>query len=102
MPYIDYAINKDYIVSNLCINRYSPQSNCDGKCYLEKQIQENAESNDLKEENTPKKVQNEVVNEFISSHVIQIKLFESPLIQVIQQDIFITARYLNAIFIPPR
>jgi len=37
-PYIDYFINKDYIASVLCENKDKPEKNCNGKCYLKKQI----------------------------------------------------------------
>lgn len=33
-PFVEYAINKDYIASELCINVDKPQMHCDGKCYL--------------------------------------------------------------------
>jgi len=102
IPYIDYAINKDYIASNLCINKDTPQSSCEGKCYLEKKITESAESKDSNDKNTPKKVHNELVNEFLNSLAIHINVFESPLIHAIRQDVYTPVRYLNAIFIPPR
>jgi len=33
-----YQINKEYVARNLCENRYQPQKNCCGKCYLNKQL----------------------------------------------------------------
>ena len=44
-----YSINKKYIASTLCINRYKPQLKCNGKCFLAKKIKE-AEKN--QEENS--------------------------------------------------
>ncbi len=38
IPYIEYEINKEYIVNNLCENRDKPMMNCQGKCYLKKQV----------------------------------------------------------------
>jgi valyl-tRNA synthetase len=35
---INYAVNYDYIVKNLCENRNIPQSTCKGKCYVEKEL----------------------------------------------------------------
>lgn len=37
-PFIDYAINKEYITKNLCENRKKPKLNCNGKCHLMKQL----------------------------------------------------------------
>ncbi|KQT22933.1 hypothetical protein ASG22_14395 [Chryseobacterium sp. Leaf405] len=38
LPLINYAVNYDYIVKNLCENRNVPQSTCKGKCYIEKEL----------------------------------------------------------------
>jgi hypothetical protein len=37
-PVADYIVNYDYIVNVLCENKDTPQLNCDGKCYLAKQL----------------------------------------------------------------
>lgn len=38
MPIIEYHANYDYISSVLCENRDKPYLECNGKCYLEKQL----------------------------------------------------------------
>ncbi len=38
LPLINYAVNYDYIVKNLCENRNIPQSTCKGKCYVAKEL----------------------------------------------------------------
>jgi hypothetical protein len=44
-PFLDYAINKEYISKNLCENRNKPKLNCNGKCHLMKQLKKaNAEN----------------------------------------------------------
>lgn len=40
MPWIEYAVFKDYIAEHLCINRDKPDSCCEGKCFLEKRLKE--------------------------------------------------------------
>ena len=102
MPYIDYAINKDYIAKYLCINRADPHSCCKGKCYLEKQIGKSMEPNDSKDSNTNKKVQNEDVKEFLCTSVTGPKLFEANLTHPINAQSIITSSYISAIFIPPQ
>ena len=37
-PLAEYVVNYDYIVENLCENKDRPFLNCDGKCYLAKQL----------------------------------------------------------------
>jgi hypothetical protein len=41
-----YRVNQDYIAKNLCVNRDKPKMNCNGQCYLAKQLkaQEEKES----------------------------------------------------------
>ena|ERR1700758_1899965 len=36
---INYAINKDYISKNLCVNKNKPKMKCNGKCHLMKELQ---------------------------------------------------------------
>jgi hypothetical protein len=47
--YLDFEINKAFIVQNLCENRFKPELNCDGKCYLAKQLHIVAEDKANKE-----------------------------------------------------
>jgi len=39
-PMVEYIVNYDYIVENLCENRSRPMLNCNGKCYLAKILAE--------------------------------------------------------------
>lgn len=36
--FIYYQTYKDYIANNLCENRYTPSSNCNGQCFLMKKL----------------------------------------------------------------
>ena len=38
-PFVEYAINKDYIAKALCINQDKPELKCGGKCHLMKQLE---------------------------------------------------------------
>ncbi len=33
-----YELNKEYIAQNLCVNKDKPELQCNGKCYLKKQL----------------------------------------------------------------
>jgi hypothetical protein len=35
---MEYALNKDFITSSLCENRFRPEVHCGGTCYLNKQL----------------------------------------------------------------
>ena len=39
-PFVEYAINYDYISKILCINKDKPAMNCKGKCQLMIKLQE--------------------------------------------------------------
>lgn len=38
-----YQLNKDYIASEICVNRFIPGSDCQGKCHLRKELQKDTE-----------------------------------------------------------
>ena len=42
LPFIEYFVNYDYIVQELCENRNKPILSCNGKCYLEDQVNDNS------------------------------------------------------------
>jgi len=44
--YLDYAMNQDEIINNLCINKDKPIVMCFGQCYIDSQLQENNETQD--------------------------------------------------------
>lgn len=41
LPLINYAVNYDYIVENLCENKDKPELMCNGKCYVSKELSKN-------------------------------------------------------------
>jgi hypothetical protein len=42
-PYMDYALNKEFIAEVLCVNQDKPELKCNGKCYLKEQLEQSAE-----------------------------------------------------------
>lgn len=45
-PVAEYVMNYDYIKNVLCENKDKPQLNCDGKCYLAKQLAKESQQNE--------------------------------------------------------
>lgn len=35
---LDYVLNKDFIIAELCVEREKEESTCDGKCHLKKEL----------------------------------------------------------------
>ena len=66
-PYMDYAVNKEYIATFLCINKDIPDSDCHGKCHLKKELKKVAQE----EKKTSK-----TISEEIQFHCIMTTLFE--------------------------
>lgn len=42
-PFVEYAINQDYIAEFLCINKEKPEMQCNGKCHLYKEVEKQQE-----------------------------------------------------------
>ena len=49
IPILDYAVNYDYISTQLCENRARPELRCNGKCYVKKEILKSSENQNAKE-----------------------------------------------------
>ncbi|MFH1319424.1 MAG: hypothetical protein ABII90_02065 [Bacteroidota bacterium] len=60
-PFIEYAVNKDYIAKVLCINKDKPQMSCEGKCHLQKQLKKATTEKNNPEQNTPPKTKTQEV-----------------------------------------
>ena len=52
--YVGFEFNKNYIAATLCENRDKPVLQCNGKCYLSKQLKREAD-NEKKQERESKK-----------------------------------------------
>jgi hypothetical protein len=101
MPYIQYAIFKDYIAKNLCVNKDKPKSCCQGKCYLEKQVKKANEATDTENKNNSKKTPTREVNEFLSSYLTSPEVFEVYISHVYGIESCHTVSAISPIFIPP-
>lgn len=64
LPLLNYAVNYDYIVKNLCENRTRPQLMCNGKCYVAKELSKTEKQN---QQNT---VKINIIDVFIPKEII--------------------------------
>ncbi|MBA5793861.1 hypothetical protein H1R17_06870 [Flavobacterium sp. xlx-214] len=46
VPILEYVVNYDYIVNELCVNRDKPELECNGKCHLAKQMTKASDTDD--------------------------------------------------------
>ena len=45
LPVLEYVVNYDYIVNELCENKSKPELKCNGKCHLTKELAKASEGN---------------------------------------------------------
>jgi hypothetical protein len=102
IPYIQYAIFKDYIAKTLCINKDKPKSCCQGKCFLEKELKKSTETNDTEGKSSNKKISNKEVNEFLVFHNSIPEATEIKLFRGISPETVIESRIVYGIFVPPK
>ncbi|MGO3183846.1 MAG: hypothetical protein ACTIJ9_13550 [Aequorivita sp.] len=44
LPLLEYAVFYDYIKNELCVNKDKPEMECNGKCYLKKELAKASDS----------------------------------------------------------
>ncbi len=48
LPLLDYAVNYDYISTQLCENQSEPDLRCNGKCYVKHEMAKSSENQSTK------------------------------------------------------
>lgn len=102
LPVIDYLVNYNYIVEELCENRDKPILTCNGKCYLEKQVKQHLNLTHSDESPMPPKVDFE---KLISLKVkkFTFKLFKVNLTEknIYNYTALDESTFSNSLFRPP-
>ncbi|MDH6251963.1 hypothetical protein M2347_001690 [Chryseobacterium sp. H1D6B] len=99
LPLLNYAVNYDYIVKNLCENRNIPQSTCKGKCYVEKELAK------TEKQSSRQTIKISVIDVFVSNEVFSFSgntvsdLFAKTPNSTYQN--LHTSEYFSRIFHPP-
>lgn len=98
--WVAFKIQQEYVASNLCENRFKPQTLCKGKCYLSKKLDENQKQG--KDLPGIKQIDIQLIaNEIGQSHLFKVPLKCNSKWTVIR-DIFYEMRSLNSVFHPPQ
>lgn len=105
IPYIQYAVFKEYIAENLCENKDKPQSCCEGKCFRDKQVKVVTEAE--QEESTtgktiPTPSQNKEIKEFLFNKVIVPQPTSITISLPTFTEIIFNSRSISTLFIPPQ
>jgi hypothetical protein len=72
-PVLDYLVNYDYIATQLCENKDQPILDCNGKCYLIKELEKSNPSHPL----MPKLE----LKEYIANEILAIEFRKNTIIQ---------------------
>jgi len=85
-PYIEFELNKTYIIKTLCAERDKEVNTCQGQCHLDKEIEKNSNQEEEKQNRVPEQnFDNEIFFIILSGH-------NSPLHETIKNTCCI---YLN-------
>jgi hypothetical protein len=102
IPFIEYALNKDYIAKNLCINRDKPKSCCAGKCHLKKELAKSDTTSENEGKDNSQKPQQKQISEFLKSQIKVYHPIERTFFQAILADPKVLKNTGSAIFVPPQ
>lgn len=99
-----YEINKDYIAAELCENKDKPQLECNGKCYLKKQIDKVEDNGSADNKNLPTKNKKTELPEYVLT-TPSLCAFYAAKDATTFHDKYITPRgtqYITSVFHPPQ
>jgi hypothetical protein len=102
IPFIEYAVNKDYIAKNLCINRDKPKSCCAGKCHLKKELAKSDTSSENEGKDNSQKPQQKQISEFLKTQIKVYHPIERTFSQAILADPKVLKNAASSIFVPPQ
>ncbi|NQW35834.1 MAG: hypothetical protein HQ471_02405 [Flavobacteriales bacterium] len=92
VPLLNYYINYNYIVANLCENVDKPEMQCNGQCHLMKMVkQENQEENNQSPKFPKVELNNLQFNTNIQNNVLKV-------IDVLKKD----KHYFNSTLVPQK
>lgn len=101
-PLVEYIVNYDYIVENLCENKDKPMLNCNGKCYLAKKFaQESEEKEKNPFDSKLSKLELPIINS-IDQQIISLPFFESTVNQYEWHSRMNSTLYAQDILHPPQ
>lgn len=104
-PVVEYVMNYDYIITSLCENRDKPELECDGKCYLTKQLaqeSENSENNPLNDKLAKTELPNNIIAEEIRRFQFLLDSVDETKISTENSQNLFSSLYVTKIPHPPR
>lgn len=98
LPMVNFVINYDYVVENLCEKRDQPENSCHGKCFLAKELSKTQNNNT---QNAGKILS---IDNFIAQDIFSVSNYQSYITKnrsaILNVDFFHT-KYPSSVFRPP-
>jgi flagellar basal body-associated protein FliL len=98
--YANFELNKEFIAKTLCVKKEIPANNCNGKCHLKKQL-----DNEEKKEQSPSNTLKEKVEiQFFSEIKFNTNLLNTPFTNIVKPDysFSLSEEHLHTVFQPPK
>jgi hypothetical protein len=102
LPFVEYALNKDYIAKNLCVNKNKLHNCCQGKCYLHEQLKKAGDSPASSKDENKNIASEKKVDDHLKSEVVFMPMVEKTIQYAAFSDCYIISSFLSRVFIPPR
>lgn len=102
MPIIEYYANYDYIANVLCENRDKPYLECNGKCYLQKQLNEVNHSNHEHKSNVPQINFDDYPLSPLGQYTYQFKKNENTNVIIKYLIYNASQNFIDSVFKPPK
>lgn len=99
LPLLNYAVNYDYIVNNLCEKRYSVESDCKGKCFVKKEFVKTENQSPIDQKIKIASIDVFIINEVVGFLNTDEDLFLKKVNPV--SDNLHASHYFSRIFHPP-
>lgn len=104
-PIVEYMVNYDYIVTKLCENRDEPEMQCNGKCYLTKQLAKEAAGEDkdpLGNNSKKREIQQYIISESLPDFHLGTKNVFGSRKSIAYRPNLYTSLFTSKILHPPR
>ena len=104
IPFLEYIVNYDYIVKELCENKEKPALKCNGKCHLMKELAKTAEddknTSSDKKQNVKQEIEVLFYQDFKSLSCSNSYVFTNNKINSVYQNLYALTE-IQSTFHPP-
>ncbi len=102
LPVLEYLINYDYIVNELCENRDKPILTCNGKCYLGDQVEKQLDRGPDQQRPIPPKFDTEKFVTLKASYKKDLLIIEKSIVsKPVSGNVLKEGLYIDSLLRPP-